>query len=230
MRVIYTSGLLAALISVIGCPANDLNERLEKLEAKVLQLESRPTAHAPTQPAEQKVAYNLTVGTSQVKGNKDAPIAITVFSDYQCPFCSRVEPLLNEALNDPEIKDRVKIVFKNFPLSFHQEAKPAAKAAMAAGEQGRDMFWAMSDKLFAHQRELSADNYKKWAGEIKGLNLADWEKALKDNQAKYDQWIKEDIALGVSAKVRGTPSIFVGGWELRERSIAGIRELVKKSN
>jgi protein-disulfide isomerase len=59
---------------------------------------------------------------------------------------------LNEALNDPELKDKINVVFKHFPLSFHDWAKPAAKAALAAGEQGAPLFWAMTDKIFANQK------------------------------------------------------------------------------
>lgn len=231
MKIVSISALLAALLAMASCQSNKaLIERIEKLEAKIAQLEKRPVAPMPPQPEEQKAAYNIPVGSSYVKGNKDAPIAITVFSDYQCPFCSRVDPMLNEALNDAELKDQVKVVFKHFPLSFHKEARPAAKAALAAGDQGHEMFWAMSDKIFANQRDLTAENFKKWAGEIKGLNLAKWEKALKDEDAKFEKMIQDDIDLGVNgAKVRGTPSIYVGGWELQERSLAGIKKLWVKA-
>jgi len=232
MRKIFAAGSLVVLASQLGCQnSNNLSERLDKIEAKLTQLENRPAAAPmPPQPEQQKTAYNIPVGNSYVKGNKDAPVAIAVFSDYQCPFCSRVDPLLNEALNDPELKDKVKVVFKHFPLSFHKEASPAAKAALAAGEQGTEMFWAMSEKMFANQRELTPENFKKWASEIKGLNLAKWEKSLKDEDAKWEKMIKEDMEIGVNnAKVRGTPSIFVGGWELRERSVKGIKDLLKKA-
>ena len=117
------------------------------------------------------------------------------------------------------------MVFKHFPLSFHKDAKPASKAAMAAGEQGK--FWEMADKLLANQRDLKPDNFKKWAKEI-GLNVGKFEKDLKANDAKYDAQIKNDMELGSkSAKVRGTPSIYVGGWQLQQRSVDGIKALLK---
>lgn len=230
MKLLFVSVVVICLGATIGCPNNRaITERLDKIEAKIAQMDSRPSAAMPPQPEAQKTAYSIPVGTSPVKGNKDAVVAVTVFSDYQCPFCSRVDPLLNEALKDPRMKDQIKVVFKNFPLSFHQEARPAAKAALAAGAQGVDMYWAMSEKLFANQRELTAENFRKWATEIKGLDVVKWEKALKDSDAQFEATIKEDMELGMKSQVRGTPSIFVGGWELRDRTVEGIHALWNKS-
>ena len=181
-------------------------------------------------PPAQEKAYQLPVGMSPVMGKKDAAVSVVIFSDGQCPFCAGADTLLRDAVKDPELKDKVNVVFKNFPLSFHPNAKPAAKAALAAKEQGDDKFWAMMEKVFGNQQNLTADNFKKWAKEI-GLNVPKFEKSLKDNDGKYEEVIKADIDLGTNtAQVRGTPSIFVGGWELRERSVQGIKNLLKEKN
>ena len=88
----------------------------------------------------------------------------------------------------------------------------------------------MNDKLYGGQRELTAENFSKWAGEI-GLDIKKFEKALKDNDAKYEDVIKKDSELGQKeAKVRGTPSIFVNGWELRQRSVDGVKAIIKDKN
>lgn len=229
-----------ALVALVGCqpPAGgsskELVERIEKLEKKVDALEKRPAgAAAPAReaPPPQTAAYKIPTGTSPFMGNKDGKIELTIFSDYQCPFCSRVDPMLHEAAKDPELKDKIKITFKQFPLSFHKDAKPSAKAALAARDLGgNDAFWKMSEKLYANQRTLTAENFTVWAKEI-GLDVKKFEKALVDNDAKYEEEIKNDSELGAKeAKVRGTPSLFVNGWELKQRSVDGVKQLIKEKS
>ena len=225
-------GLLAACQPPGGGGSKELVERIEKLEKKVDALEKRPGGPAqPPPPPPQTAAYNLPIGASPVMGKKDAKITLMIFSDYQCPFCSRVDPMLYDTVNDPELKDKVNVVYKQFPLSFHQNAKPASKAALAARELGGDeKFWEFTKKMFENQRDLSPENYSKWAGEV-GLNVAKFEKALKDNDAKYEDIIKNESELGAKeAKVRGTPSLFVNGWELRQRSVDGVKQIIKEKN
>jgi protein-disulfide isomerase len=227
-----------ALVALVGCqpPAGgsskELVERIEKLEKKVEALEKRPAgAAAPAReaPPPQTAAYKIPTGTSPFMGNKDGKIELTIFSDYQCPFCSRVDPMLHEAAKDPELKDKIKITFKQFPLSFHKDAKPAAKAALASRDLGgNDAFWKMNEKLYANQRTLTAENFSVWAKEI-GLDVKKFDKALVDNDAKYEEEIKNDSELGAKeAKVRGTPSLFVNGWELKQRSVDGVKQLIKE--
>lgn len=232
MKNIVLLSLSALLLGLtFGCNSDQikkLDEKIQGLETRVAQLEKKPSAPSPMPnlPAAQTAAYDLPIGNSYVLGSKTAPISVTVFSDYQCPFCGSADPVLREAVNDPELKTKINLVFKQFPLPFHPNARPAAKAALAAGEQGNDKFWAMSEKLFKNQQELSADNYVKWAKEI-GLNVNKFKTDLKNNDAKYEAVITADMQLGTgTAKVRGTPSIFVGGWELQQRSVAGIKTLI----
>ncbi len=229
--------LAAASLSVLalGCqpPAaggsKELTERIEKLEKKVAALEKGGGARKQRPERKpQTEAYKIPNGDSALMGKKDAPITVAIFSDFQCPFCSRVDPMLHEVVKDPELKDKVNVVFKHFPLSFHKDAKPASKAALAAAEQGPEMFWKMSEKLYANQRALTSENFSKWAKEI-GLDVKKFESDLKANDAKYEKQIQDDIKLGQSAaKVRGTPSIFVGGWELRQRSVEGVKQIIKE--
>jgi len=236
MKRLIQIGLSATLLSLAigGCKNNSdqtakMAEEIKNLETRVAKLETRPTfpQQRPTPPP-QETAYALPIGTSHVLGNKAAPVTITVFSDYQCPYCSKVDPMLSQVINDPELKDKVNVVMKQFPLGFHPNAKPAAKAALAAGEQGSAKFWAMSEKLFQNQNQLSAENYTKWAKEI-GLDVAKFTKALKENDAKYDETIKMDTELGIkTAQVRGTPSIYVGGWLLNDRSVDAIKNLIRE--
>ncbi|MDP2340571.1 MAG: DsbA family protein [Deltaproteobacteria bacterium] len=225
-------GALAACQPPAGGGSKELVERIEKLEKKVEALEKRPAASAaPAReaPPPQTEAYKISGGDSPVLGSKSSKIELIVFSDYQCPFCSRIDPMLHDVVKDPELKDKVKVVFKQFPLSFHKDAKPAGKAALAARDVGGDKaFWDMSAKMYANQRALTAENFSVWAKEI-DINVGKFEKALKDNDAKYEDVIKAESEMGAKeAKVRGTPSLFVNGWELRQRSVDGVKQLIKE--
>jgi protein-disulfide isomerase len=230
----------ALIVGLAGCqpPAGggskELVERIEKLEKKVEALEKRPAgaAQAPKEPPPpQTAAYKIPGGDSPILGNKDAKIELVIFSDYQCPFCSRVDPMLHDVVKDPELKDKVKVVFKQFPLSFHKDAKPAAKAALAARDVGGDKgFWDFSALAYANQRALTPENFSVWAKEA-GLNVQKFEQNLKNNDAKYEAIITAESELGAKeAKVRGTPSLFVDGWELRQRSVDGVKALIKEKN
>ncbi len=227
MKKLVVLGTLTAVL-FIGCKNPDsakTAERMDAMEKRIDQLEKR-AAPARAMPPEQTAAYQIPVGQSHVMGNRSAAVSVVIFSDFQCPFCARTEPLFADLMKDPSLKEKVNVVFKHFPLTFHQNARPASKAALAAGEQGK--FWEMSSKLYENQTSLSDTNYEKWAKEI-GLNVAKFKSDLKSNDAKYEEMIKADIELGDKvAHVRGTPSIFVGGWELRERSVDGIKNLIKE--
>jgi protein-disulfide isomerase len=223
-------GVLAACQPPGGGGSKELTERIEKLEKKVEALEKRgPAGNKAEPPPPQTAAYNIPAGDSPIMGKKDAPVTVTIFSDFQCPFCARVDPMLHDIMKDPELKDKVKVAFKQFPLSFHKDAKPAAKAALAVRDvAGDDKFFEYGGKLYGGMKELTPENFSKWAGEV-GVDVKKFEKALKDNDAKYEEIIKKDSELGAKeAKVRGTPSLFVNGWELRQRSVDGVKAIIKE--
>ncbi|MSQ82893.1 MAG: thioredoxin [Myxococcales bacterium] len=140
-------------------------------------------------------------------GKKDAPYVITVFSDFQCPYCSRVAKPLRDVMEAN--KDKVRVVFAHFPLSFHDKAKPASAAAQLAFEQGgSDMFEKVHDALFAAQRELTEDKIKEVAVAA-GVDKAKLEEVLKTN--KYEELFKKTMAMGEKGGVEGTPSIYING-------------------
>jgi protein-disulfide isomerase len=238
--------VILGLLFAAGCQKNNsqVAEQIAKLEQRIEVLEKRLSA-APAQQqqgqaqAEQTQAYDLPVGSSYVMGNPSAPITLTKFSDYQCPFCERAHStFVEKILEDPKLKDNVKIVFKHFPLSFHKNARAASKAALAAGEQGHDCFWQMTKKLYTGQRELTDENYKKWAketkckdnsGKVVALDVAKFEKDYKNNDEKYEKMIKEDMDLGMNkASVRGTPSFFLNGWKLSQRSVEAVKQMIEE--
>ncbi|MFO0724532.1 MAG: thioredoxin domain-containing protein [Myxococcota bacterium] len=158
----------------------------------------------PQRPAAPTGPVDVKFGKAPVRGKANAPIQIVLFSDFQCPFCSRVEPSLTKVRET--YGDKVAIAFKHYPLPFHPNAKPAAIAAMAAQRQGK--FWEMHDKMFANQQALSKDSYIAWAKEL-GLNVDKFTKDLDDPEIA--KAVDEDMAEGSKFGVNGTPASFVNG-------------------
>jgi protein-disulfide isomerase len=165
-----------------------------------------PPAAAPGAPAPGAI-QNVAVGTAPVKGPANAPVTIVEFSDFQCPFCSRVEPTIKQI--EEEYKGKVKVAWKNQPLPFHQFAKPAATAALAANEQGK--FWEYHDKLFANQQALDRASLERYAQEL-GLNMDRFKAALDSN--KFDGQIQQDSQEGSRLGANGTPTFFINGRQL----------------
>ena len=139
-----------------------------------------------------------------IKGNPRAPVTLVVFSDFQCPYCSRVEPTLRQV--EAAYGDKVRIAWKHKPLPFHPNAMPAAEAAEAAREQGK--FWPMHDKMFAAQQELSPAAYERWAKEL-GLDVGRFKAALASG--KFKARIQEDDALAGRLGIDGTPTMVING-------------------
>ncbi|HVZ72570.1 MAG TPA: thioredoxin domain-containing protein [Polyangia bacterium] len=155
-------------------------------------------------PEQDMQVYKVAAGNSQSKGPKNAPLEMIIFSDFQCPFCSRVEPTLKQMEKD--YAGKVRFVWKNYPLPFHNNAEPAAEAAMAAGAQGK--FWEMHDKLFANQQQLDRASLEKYAQEL-GLDMNKF-KADLDAQ-KYKSVIEAETKEGSAVGVNGTPAVFING-------------------
>jgi len=153
-------------------------------------------------------------------GPADAPVTITIFDDFECPYCAKAVPLVKEVVN--AYSDRVKLVFKHFPLSMHKNAKAAAVASMAADRQGK--FWPYHDLLFANYNKLSPQKLSQLAVEA-GLDVAKFESDRKD--PRLQQQLAADQREGQRIGVRGTPTIFINGRRLPQRSRAAFDQLIK---
>ena len=161
-----------------------------------------PSPIAPAQPS----------GPTQVplrpddpmKGNPRAPVTLVVFSDFQCPFCSRAVPTLKQI--EQTYGEKVKVVWKHEPLTMHPNALPAAEAAEAAREQGK--FWQMHDKLFESQGSLTPDAFERHAREL-GLDLARFKESMQSHRNR--QRIDDDVALAGRVGATGTPTFFING-------------------
>jgi len=165
----------------------------------------------PGQPDPSAVYKVPLQGNEPQKGPSDALVTIVEISDFECPFCGRVEPTL-KSVQDKYGKD-VRVVWMNNPLPFHKNAKPAANAALEAQAQKGDKgFWAMHEKLFANQRALTTENLEKFAKEL-GLNMKKFKAAIEGD--KYASTIQKQQALSSSLGARGTPAFFINGRNLR---------------
>jgi len=141
-------------------------------------------------------------------GKADAPVTIVTVSDFQCPFCSRVEPTLKQ-IRDTYGPDKVRMVWKNNPLPFHKDARPTAEAAMAVfGLKGSEAFWKFHDAAFANQQALTPENFEKWAGEA-GVDKQKFKDALASK--KFSAKIDEDMALSTKIGANGTPAFRING-------------------
>ncbi len=141
-----------------------------------------------------------------VLGPKDALVTIIEFSDFECPYCRRVQPTLKRLLK--EYEGQVRLVFRDFPLSFHKNAQKAAEAAQCAGDQ--DKFWPYHDKLF-EQTALAPKDLRKYAGELE-LDMDKFNACLDEN--KYAEEVRADMQDGQNVGVNSTPSFFVNGQPL----------------
>ena len=217
----------ATLLSATGCQGSggsfaqvqeNLNQikdsqqtilsRLDQLEEKVgnaaAARPARPDQAQRPQGPDPKTVYKVPIGEAHTKGPETAKVTIVEWSEFQCPFCTRVLPTMEQLRKD--YGDDLRIAFKHNPLPMHDRAMPAALAAEAAGKQGK--FWEMHDLLFANQRDLTDANFEKWATEL-GLDVAKFKKDMEDPALKKK--VTDDQQLGGRLGARGTPAFFING-------------------
>ena len=210
---------LKGKVDEVQAQQKEILAKLDKLAAGQKNILARPAAAAakPSRPQEDpNKVYKLSVGNSFTKGPEDAAVTIVEFSDFQCPFCSQAAGLISKITE--EYPDDVRFVYKNYPLPFHKEAMPAAKAAIAAGKQGK--FFEMHDYIFANYRQLKTkfaeDKYYTEAAEKVGLDVNKYKKDF-DNPSTA-KLIQDEMAEARTAGVRGTPTIFINGKKPQGRS------------
>jgi protein-disulfide isomerase len=167
-------------------------------------LTSVQDAPAGGAPADEQ-RFEVEVGKSPSKGNPRAAVTIIEFSDFSCPFCSRVKPTIAHLLQD--YPNDVRVVFKQLPVvAARRGAELAAPASLAAHEQGK--FWEYHDKLFANQNALDRASLERYAQEI-GLDMAKFRAAL--DSGKFTAQIEADRKAAMTAGIGGTPSFLING-------------------
>ena len=176
----------------------------------------------PQAPADTKV-YSIDIGNSPVLGPKDAPVTIAAFFDLQCPYCIREYPKIKQILS--EYPNKVRFVIKHYPLNFHKQA-PAAHAALllALDEKGADAYWKMLEMIIDKPKNLSPEELTTYARAF-GLDMEIFKDVL-ENEGIIKEILKEDLSLGNKYNVRGTPTIFVNGLKLQDRTLEGYRKRI----
>jgi len=144
--------------------------------------------------------------TGPSRGPENAPVTIVEFSDFQCPYCGREYPVVERLMK--EYDGRVRLVFRHFPLDFHNFAQKAAEAGACAADQGGEKFWKLHDRMFTNQQKLAVDDLKGYAKEV-GLDSARFDKCLDGSEKRA--LVESDEKAGQEVGVTGTPAFFVNG-------------------
>jgi protein-disulfide isomerase len=182
-------------------PYLEARRRAQARAMLVEELKSKNAVRVNLEPPRYTVP---TSASDPVRGNTAAQVTIVEFSDFQCPFCARVNPTLDKIRQT--YGDKVKIVFKDYPLPNHPQAPKAAEAARCAGEQNK--FWEMHDAMFANQRALEVPALKQTARAI-GLNGAAFDTCL--DSSKHAATVQSGSELGEKMGVNSTPTLYING-------------------
>lgn len=173
--------------------------------------------------------YNEGVNASitHIKGNSDAVITLVEYSDFQCPACATAQPVVKDILN--EFGDNIKFEYKHFPLPMHPLAEPAARAAEAAGQQGK--FFEFHDMLFEKQKNWSNSTnpnaiFVQYAEEL-GLDVQKFRQHMNAPllSDKIDENKKDGLELGIT----GTPTFFLNGEKMELTSFADFYEQIARA-
>jgi len=236
LKVMNSSGCnCGCKMTVAGCRVSDENCRRSLIFARTIidaLREGKPEAEVvrvlkaksdtfveAKMPEDSGVVYKIETGQSPVRGPKEAPVTIVEFSDFQCPFCHELQATLDQLLK--AFPKDVNLVYKQFPLNIHQYARQAAVASMAAHQQGK--FWQLHDRMFQNFAAINEENIKKWAREA-GLNMTDFEKVMQSGT--MESAVQKDIADGAAARVIGTPTLFINGKRVPERSFESMKKTI----
>jgi protein-disulfide isomerase len=236
-------GFFIGVSNAVGVALNPLNSRLAAIENKLNaqgagndsvaladikkelgEIKNKISANGNAQQVQQPPAedmnkvYAIPQGVSSVLGKKDAPATIAVFLDFQCPFCNRFYSVVKDVL--AAYPNQVGVIIKNFPLPFHSNARPAAKLAMAANEQGK--FQGMMEALLTNGGDVSDAKIKEYAKNL-GLNYNKLMADYKNKDAQWEKQIQDDMQLGSNVDVRGTPTFYLNGRKTNARDISSFK-------
>ncbi|MCL4819798.1 MAG: DsbA family protein [Vicinamibacteria bacterium] len=174
--------------------------RMQRRAAFVAELQAQAKLEVMLEPPRVAVGAD----DDPALGPSEAPVTLIAFSDFQCPYCARVEPTLVQLR--ARYPTQLRIVFRDFPLAMHKEALKAAEAAGCADEQGK--FWPMHERLFANPKALGSDDLKRHAAAL-GLDSAGFAACLDSGRRAAE--VHADLRAGAEAGVTGTPAFFVNG-------------------
>ncbi len=205
-------------VIVIGVALTTLGSGTLLYRAKRQQLKNIPESES--------VLAKTNTDSAHIRGNPDAPVTLEEFGDFQCPPCGKFSEFVEELLK--EYNPRLRLVFRNFPLSGHEHAREAALAAEAAGLQGK--FWEMHDTLYREQETWTkAPNvrelFESYAGTI-GLNVDQFKKDVDGDKAR--ERVDSDRALADFLGVKATPTLFINNRPVdpKDKNPEGVRAAI----
>jgi len=174
--------------------------RAERRAAYLKELRTKAGVRTSLEPPR----FAVDAGDAPSKGPKSAPVTIVEFADFECPFCGRVAPTLKQVVDT--YGDKVRLVFRDYPLPNHSKAPKASEAAACAGDQGQ--FWEMYDKLFAAGARLEEVDLKRHAIDLK-LDSASFYECLDSGRKAAD--IARSVDAGQQLGISGTPAFYING-------------------
>ncbi|HLD75876.1 MAG TPA: DsbA family protein [Candidatus Norongarragalinales archaeon] len=215
--LILTSGFYFGVTSASQNLATGLS-KIQIIAGAAQAAPSQPTQlQATPEPAPQVNFAELVKSYAGSEGSTDAKVTVVEFSDYQCPFCRRAfQDSVKQVRKEYIDTGKVRLLFRDFPLSFHPMAQVSAEAARCAGDQNK--YFLMHDKMFNEQEkqgqgtvEYTVADLKKWAKEI-GADEKTFNACL--DSGKHKQTVQDDFSAGAAAGVSGTPTFFINGKQL----------------
>lgn len=223
VQALMTLGIILMLTSSNSTPAgvsssiSNIEDKVEKIDAFFSTYvdgygDGSAAPSTNTQTGSPSASDNLVadIENEPFRGDINAPVTVVEFSDFQCPYCEKFYTESFAKIKENYVdKGLVKFVYKDFPLSFHPMAAPAAVAANCVYKlAGDEVYFQYHDTLFENQNLLSQDNFAIWAENL-GVSASDFETCLQDQSIIAE--IQQDLAEGQSLGVSGTPSFIING-------------------
>ena len=183
----------------------------------------------PKRPPPDMTIYKINSDGAPFLGSEEAPVTIVEFGDFQCPYSVREYPKIQQILK--QYPEKVRFVFKHYPLRFHKKAPPAhAAAELARREQGPKAFWKMHDLILANPKKLEISDLRRYAQTL-NLDLNHFDSVMADPE-KINDLLKTDLAEAKKCQVRATPTVLINGLKMTNRTLAGyqarINQILKK--
>ena len=168
------------------------------------------------------IRHAIDTKNSPFKGRADAPVTIVEYTDFECPYCARLQSMFDELIR--LYPKKIKIVYKNYPLSSHANAGKAAAIVMAAHIKGD--FWPVHNRIFENYRRLNDERLAQIRSEF-GFDTPEFEKLM--NSSDVQEMIRSDIAQGKSIGVKGTPTVFINGKRVKNKSFEGLKQAIDQA-
>lgn len=212
-KTIFTYGILALIVlttlqmAYISNKLGNVQTAIEALGTKIGTAAAAPTPTQQQPPAAKIINMAGLEDDDAVKGSKTAKVTIIEWSDYECPFCARFYKETYGQIDTDYIKTgKVKLIFRDYPLTFHTQAQKAAEAAECAGEQGK--YYDMHNMLFEKGVVGGVTTFKQYAKDL-GLDTAKFDKCLDDGAMAAE--VAKDMADGTKNGITGTPAFAING-------------------